>query len=228
MKLGFESVTKTYGDKIIARDFSLLFDSGTILCVMGPSGCGKTTLLNIAAGLIPFDEGKVIGFHDKKISYIFQQPRLLPFMSVRKNIELVMKKKDRASVDRFIELVQLKGNEKKFPNELSGGMQQRVSFARALAYEPEIILADEPASNLDIALKRYLYETLRAYAKEHSATVLMVTHDPEDCISYSDEAIVLSSSPIKILYRTKLSSQSDKKRIKNEMIGILDGAEKGD
>lgn len=220
MKLGFNQITKKFDEKIIAKDFTLLFDGGKIVCMMGPSGCGKTTLLNIAAGLLPIDSGNLQGFEGKKISYVFQEPRLLPFMNTVENISLVMKQKNPKRVEELISLVHLDGSELLYPDELSGGMQQRVSFARALAYEPDIILADEPASNLDVPLKEILYRALRNYAQANGTTVLMITHDPNDCIRIADEVIVFSKSPLNIVYRADIGG-TDREMILSEIISHI-------
>ena len=210
MDIGFESIEKKYGEKTIVKDFTLLFESGTILCLMGPSGAGKTTLLNIFAGLTPITHGRIIGAADKKISYIFQEPRLLPFMTVYENIALVMKEPDPKTVEDLIELMELTDSTSLYPDELSGGMQQRVSFARALAYKPDILLADEPGRGLDINLKKTLYEIMRIYAKQHDISVIMVTHEPSDCVTYADEVVVLSKPPMQILYRQKIGPNDDR------------------
>ena len=213
MDIGFESIEKKYGEKTIVKDFTLLFESGTILCLMGPSGAGKTTLLNIFAGLTATTHGRIIGATDKKISYIFQEPRLLPFMTVYENIALVMKEPDPKTVEDLIELMELTDSTSLYPDELSGGMQQRVSFARALAYKPDILLADEPGRGLDINLKKTLYEIMRTYAKQHGISVIMVTHEPSDCAAYADEVVVLSKPPMQILYRRKIGPNDDRNAV---------------
>lgn len=227
MKLGFNKITKKFDDKIIAQAFTLLFESQKTVCIMGPSGCGKTTLLNIAANLTPIQKGNLEGFSGKKISYVFQQPRLLPFMNTVQNISLVMKQKNQKRVEELIALVHLEGSESLYPDELSGGMQQRVSFARALAYEPDIILADEPASNLDVPLKESMYRSLREYAKANKISVLMVTHDPQDCVRYADEVAVLSKSPVHIVYRADIPPDEGKQNILDQiMLHIQDTGNK--
>lgn len=221
MKIGFDSIEKKYGDKTIVKDFTLLFDSGTTLCLMGPSGAGKTTLLNIFAGLTPITHGQVIGTADKKISYIFQEPRLLPFMTVFENIELVMKEPDPTTVEELIDLMELSDSASLYPSELSGGMQQRVSFARALAYKPDIILADEPGRGLDLTLKKTLYEIMRSFAKEHDISVIMVTHEPADCAAYADEVAVLSKPPMQILYRQTIGASDDRNAVMKSTMKYL-------
>lgn len=204
MNIGFSDITKSYGEKLIARHFTLPIEASAVTCLMGPSGCGKTTLLNLFAGLTPIDNGTVMGNTDKRIAYIFQEPRLIPFLTVRQNIELVMKPPDAEKIAELLSALELSDTANLYPPELSGGMQQRVSVARALAYEPDIILADEPASGLDIVLKHTLYGLLKSYCTTHGATMLMVTHEPEDCVRYADEAIVLCGPPLNVLLRTTI------------------------
>ena len=204
MSIGFSGIEKKYGDKSVAEAFTLLLQEGKTTCLMGPSGCGKTTLLNIFSGLSDISKGELIGKNDRRISYIFQEPRLIPFMSVRENIALVMNQTDSEKISQLLAQLELNDSGDLYPSELSGGMQQRVSVARALAYAPDIILADEPANGLDIMLKDTLYRLLQSYCKDNNATMLMVTHDPIDCIRYADEAVVLCGPPLRILLTTSV------------------------
>ena len=131
-------------------------------------------------------------------------------MTVYENIALVMKESDPRTVEALIELMELTDSTLLYPDELSGGMQQRVSFARALAYKPDIILADEPGRGLDLSLKKSLYEIMRNYAKANDISVIMVTHEPSDCATYADEVVVLSKPPMQVLYRQKVGPNDNR------------------
>ncbi len=221
MSIGFSGIEKKYGDKTVAEAFTLLLPEGKTTCLMGPSGCGKTTLLNIFAGLSDISKGELIGKNDRRISYIFQEPRLIPFMSVKENIALVMSQPDSEKVTKLLTQLELNDSGDLYPSELSGGMQQRVSVARALAYAPDIILADEPANGLDIVLKDTLYRVLQSYCKDNTATMLMVTHDPIDCVRYADEAIVLCGPPLKIMLESSVF-QTEKEAQIQQITAVLE------
>ncbi len=203
-ELEIKGLHKAYGEMAIFRDFSLTFPLGQITCILGPSGCGKTTLLNIIGGLTIPDGGLLSGFEDKTISYIFQDPRLLPWKTVEENISFVLNhnlpEAERKKItSRFIRLVDLEGFEGYYPSKLSGGMRQRVSIARAFAYPSDIILMDEPLKGLDIALKLNL---IRAFSKIWSndrRTVIFVTHDVEEALLLGNEIFVLSRTPVQIV-----------------------------
>ena len=209
MQPELKNISKAYGEVILYHDFSVGFDEGKITCILGPSGCGKTTLLNIIGGLVKPDSGSVNGFEGKGISYIFQDPRLLPWKTVRGNIEFVLDHgipvSERESItDRFISLVELDSFAGYYPSMLSGGMRQRVSIARAFAYPSDIILMDEPLKGLDIKLKHNLIRTFSRIWETDKRTVIFVTHDVEESLLLSNEIIVLSRAPVHIVTRKKV------------------------
>jgi NitT/TauT family transport system ATP-binding protein len=158
MSFKLDKICKSYGDNVIFRDFDMEFEEGVISCILGPSGCGKTTLLNIIGSIAEPDSGVLSGFSDKKFSYIFQEPRLLPWKTVRGNIEFVLNRtlparERRENADKLINMVELNGFANYYPAQLSGGMKQRVSIARAFASPSDIILMDEPLAHDTLVLK---------------------------------------------------------------------------
>lgn len=204
MNLEIRNISKKYHESPLFEDFSLGFTEGRITCILGPSGCGKTTLLNMIGGIVPPDEGDFDGFKGKTVSYIFQDPRLLPWKSVRGNIEFVLDKKKTPTeiqevADHFIRLVELEGYEDFYPRKLSGGMRQRVSIARAFAYPSDVILMDEPLKGLDIKLKLNLIRTFTRIWENDKRTVIFVTHDVDEALLLGDEIIVFSHAPVRIL-----------------------------
>ncbi len=208
MQLELQHIGKAYGGITLFDDFSIAFDEGKITCILGPSGCGKTTMLNIIGGIVPPDSGSADGFTGKAISYIFQDPRLLPWKTVRENIGFVLPhdlpEKERKSItDRFISLVELEDFADYYPAKLSGGMRQRVSIARAFAFPSEVILMDEPLKGLDIKLKLNLIRTFSRIWETDRRTVIFVTHDVEESLLLSNEIIVMSRPPVRIVFRTK-------------------------
>jgi len=235
MHLELKNISKRYGPVTLFDDFSIDFEEGKITCILGPSGCGKTTLLNIIGGIVRPDSGTINGFADQRISYIFQDPRLLPWKSVSQNIEFVLRhdlsaaeRKNKA--DRFIQLVELEDFADYYPAKLSGGMRQRVSIARAFAFPSEVILMDEPLKGLDIKLKLNLIRTFSKIWESDKRTVIFVTHDVEESLLLGNEILVMSRPPVRILSRTKVTPPVPGRSpdldslsgLKKELIGILE------
>ena len=192
--LTFENVSFSYEKKQVLDQISFHVAKGEILAVMGPSGCGKTTLLSLAAGLKKPSSGE-IRRSSSKISYVFQEPRLFPWLTVKENLEAVLKKpheKENAILS-LLEALELKGCEALYPNELSGGMKMRVSLARALIFDADLYLLDEPFSALDEELKITLSSYLRGFLKEKNAAAILVTHQKEDADRLADKTLILSN-----------------------------------
>jgi NitT/TauT family transport system ATP-binding protein len=204
MSLGLRNIHKSFNGRLVFSDFSLSIPENKIICILGPSGCGKTTLLNLLGGTILPDHGEVIGARDKTIAYVFQEPRLLPWKTVKKNLEFVLK--DRfgkeamdALVNHHLNLVGLHEFSHFLPSQLSGGMKQRASLARAFAYPSDIILMDEPFRALDVNLRLSLIEAFRNLWIEDKRTVVFVTHDLDEACSLGEEIVVLTESPVSVL-----------------------------
>lgn len=181
---------KYYGDNKVFYNLNLKFTKGKITMVLGPSGCGKTTLLNIIAGIDKNYSGQV-RVNRKNISYVFQEDRLIPNLSVFENVAFVIKsgekRKDIDSiVNKYLEMVQLEEYGDKFPDELSGGMKRRVALARALAYNGDLILMDEPFKGLDFELKNKIMDKFLQIQIEKKRTVIIVTHDKEEAQKLGD------------------------------------------
>jgi NitT/TauT family transport system ATP-binding protein len=213
MSLELQSVNKSFGERNILRDFSLAIDPGSITCLFGPSGCGKTTLLNIMGGIIKPDSGALIGFQEEQKSYIFQETRILPWKTVLENVLFPLKDKlpkpealDHAH--KFIRMVGLDQEENLYPYQLSGGMRQRVSIARAFAYPGSLILMDEAFQNLDNTLKNNILNAFLEIWKADGRTVVFVTHDIDEAIFLGQKIILLGGTPLKILNQVNASGQS--------------------
>ena len=201
-------VGKVYGGKVEAlRDVSLAFPRGKLSTLLGPSGCGKTTLLKIIAGLIPANggevwvNGKIVDGPGSERAFVFQDFALLPWASVLRNVAFGlelrgMPPEERNEIARkHITEVGLAGFEASYPNQLSGGMRQRVGLARALAVNADIILMDEPFSAIDEQTRRKFQEELLDLLKHHRKTVIFVTHSIEEAAYLSDQITLLSPRP---------------------------------
>ena len=183
--------------------------AGSFVSLIGPSGCGKTTLLRCIAGLETPTSGEVF-VDDVKVTkpgsdrgFAFQQANLFPWLNIRDNIAFGLKarhiyKEQKDEVDKFIELVGLKGFEKSFPHQLSGGMNQRASLARALVGHPKILLLDEPLGALDAFTRMTMQDEILRLWKEHNTTMVMVTHDVDEAVYLSDYVVVMSPRPAKV------------------------------
>jgi len=214
MKLEIARLTKRYyverdGRQVLAlSDVSLSVADGEFMAIVGPSGCGKTTLLNIVAGLLPYELGTV-SIDGKRIegagldrAVVFQQSSLLPWRTIAGNVRYGMemqKRFDRATMrDRteyFITLVGLAGFERHYPSELSGGMQQRVNLARALASDPVVLLMDEPFAALDAQTRELMQAELLKIWTTARKTVLFITHQINEAVYLSDRVAVMSARP---------------------------------
>lgn len=189
------NVSKKYANTPVYENFSLEIEEGKITCLLGASGCGKTTLLNMLAGLTPY-EGR-IGNVPERISYIFQEERLLPNLTVKQNVALVLgKNADGKKISEMLEKVELSGKEDAYPAELSGGQAQRVSVARAFAYPSGLILMDEPFSSLDTALKIRLIDVFCRLWQEEKRTAVFVTHDAEEAYMLAHRAVLLEEGKV--------------------------------
>lgn len=187
----FQNVTFSYGDQKILEDFSFSLPKGKILAVMGRSGCGKTTLLQLAAGLLKPNNGKILS-QATKISYAFQEPRLFPWLTVAQNIAAVSDTTPTLEeMQKLLSTVELEGCEKLYPHQLSGGMKSRVSLARALAYDGDLFLLDEPFSALNEELCATLAARLRQHLREKNTSAILVTHRLADAEALADQILEL-------------------------------------
>ncbi|BBB27163.1 ABC transporter ATP-binding protein [Amphritea japonica] len=220
-------------------DFSV--SKGEFVALVGPSGAGKSTLLNMIAGLEKSDPGEVFynghSMEDRppcKIGYIFQQPRLMPWLTVAENLRLVMPKVSDTQIEAILGRVGLSGKSASYSKQLSGGMQRRVSIARAFLTQPELLLLDEPFVSLDAPNAQRLRDLLLELWQEHKPTVVFVTHDLNEAIQLADRVLFLSSAPGKVvldkvvdIQRPRLSEGSAflqwKAQMLSEHSGLLEG-----
>ena len=207
----FDKVTKIYGEVVALHEVSFTVEPGNLVTLLGPSGCGKTTTLRLIAGLEMPTNGRIlIGDADvtrlpatqRDISMVFQSYALFPHMTVLENVSygLVVSGRKKAEAHAIAEdgllQVGLGGYGGRLPSELSGGQQQRVAVARALVLEPQVLLFDEPLSNLDAKLRRRVREEIRELQKSLGLTTIYVTHDQEEALAVSDRIIVMREARI--------------------------------
>ncbi len=202
-----EGVSKAFGAVAALADVDLRVGAGEFLTLIGPSGCGKTTLLKAMAGLVPVDAGRVlvggrlVTGAGREASMVFQDFALLPWASVQHNVEFGLLLRGAPAAERaeaarrYIAKVGLAGFEPAYPAQLSGGMQQRVGLARALAVNPQVLLMDEPFASIDEQTRRLFQDDLLALWSEERKTVVFVTHSMEEAIYLSDRVVVLSPRP---------------------------------
>ena len=173
------NISLAFGEQTVLENQDLIVSSGSRAAFMGPSGCGKTSLLRLVAGLLSPTGGSV-SIHTDRISYLFQEPRLLPWLTAEENVNAVLSD-NAASLPEarsWLDAVGLGSSAGKYPRELSGGMQQRVSLARALAYNGDVLLLDEPLKGLDAETKSEMLGLIRTYTA--GKTLLLATHDREE------------------------------------------------
>ena len=206
MALTVRNVKKSYGQLEVLRKISFEVEEGNFACIVGESGCGKTTLLKIIAGIERADEGDILyngePIRNEDIGYVFQDDRLLPWRNALENVSFALEMrgiKNGDKAEKYLELVGLKGFEKYYPHQLSGGMRQRVGICRALAVNPKILLMDEPFASLDAQTRnRMQMELLKIWDRDRK-TVIFVTHSIDEAVFLADEVVVLSRRPASVL-----------------------------
>lgn len=233
-----ENVSKTFSELEVIRDISFEVMDGEFLSIIGPSGCGKTTVLRIISGLDLPAKGKVLFKGEeikkptKQIGFVFQESALFPWRSVKRNIEFPLElngaskeERDRKS-KRYVKLVGLEGFEKAYPHQLSGGMKQRASLARALAAEPEALLMDEPFASLDALSREKMQGELQRIWEKEKKTIIFVTHSVEEALFLSDRIIVLTPRPTGIKEEIPIDLERPRDRGSDEFMRMRKSIEK--
>ena len=235
----FEGVNGS--EDVMALDhLSLDIPAEAFVSIIGPSGCGKSTLLRLIAGLDQPNEGEILLDGERierpgpERGFAFQQANLFPWLTIRENLSFGLKarhvfKKEKKSVDDYLKLVGLEGFEKSYPHQLSGGMCQRASLARALVGHPKVLLMDEPLGALDAFTRMNMQDEILRIWKEHHMTMIMVTHDVDEAIYLSDYVIVMSARPAKVekvipikLSRPRARKQDTFLKYRTEILELLD------
>ena len=229
--LQLKQINKYFGQSHVIKDVNIDFEKGHFVTFLGPSGCGKTTLLRMVAGFYEPDNGEIllngkrierIPPYSRNTAMVFQEYALFPHMNVFDNVSYGLRVKNRPKeeierrVKEALDLMQLKGMEDRFPNQMSGGQQQRVAVARALVMNPEVLLLDEPLSNLDAKLRESVRVELRDIQKKMGLSTIYVTHDQSEALSMSDMIVVLkggvvhqTGSPQEIYFEPKTPFVAD-------------------
>ena len=233
------NVNKSFDDVHVLNNFSLNIEPGSFVSLIGPSGCGKSTLLRIIGGLERQFDGTVLLDEEKIIKagsdrgFAFQGSNLFPWLTVKGNIAFGLKarkiyKEHKNDVNEIINLVGLNGFENSYPHQISGGMQQRASLARALVGHPKVLLLDEPLGALDAFTRMNLQDEILRIKNENNMTMLMVTHDVDEAIYMSDKVVVMSARPSRVeavidinLPRPRVRVQDTFALYRNKILEIL-------
>ena len=246
--LEITGVTKRFGPEAAVEDLSLSVRDGELLTFLGPSGCGKTTTLRLIAGLTePTDgtlsiagetvagDGAFVAPEDRDVGLVFQNFALFPHLDVAENIAFGIADWDTADrerrVDDLLDLVGLEAHREKMPSQLSGGQQQRVALARSLAPEPDVLLLDEPFSNLDVRLRVEMREEVRRILKEAGVTAVSVTHDQEEALSISDRVAIINDGHLEQVGKPEFVFENPESKFVADFLGrasFITGRVRGD
>lgn len=241
----FEHVSKSYGSQVVLRDMNFQVNEGELVALLGPSGCGKTTALRLIAGFLTPDTGKIIiGGKDytykapnqRNTSMVFQSYALFPHMSIRDNIAFglrmhkINKSDIQARVEDMLTSVRLEALGDRYPRQLSGGQQQRAALARALVMRPDVLLLDEPLSNLDAKLRHEMRVEIRLLQEKYGLTTIFVTHDQEEALTMSDRIMVMNQgeicqngTPMEVFNTPQTRFVADFTAVRNFFQGSLEG-----
>lgn len=207
----FRDIDIAYGKFVAVRDFSLSIRKGSFVTLLGPSGCGKTTILRSIAGLVDISGGQImidgrrvddVPIYKRNIGLVFQSYALFPHKSVFDNVAFGLKYRNvpkpeiARKVGQALDMVRLPGSEKKLPSQLSGGQQQRIALARAIVFEPQVLLLDEPLSALDANMREEMRVEIKKIQKATGITAIFVTHDQEEALSMSDRIVVMNAGSV--------------------------------
>ena len=202
--IALNNINISYGNLKVLENFSISLEKGKVHCIFGASGCGKTTLLNALTGINKIESGEKFSLENKKFSYVFQEDRLLPWATALENVLFVLRdrycdEEAKQIAEKYLNIVGLGKFINAYPSELSGGMQRRVSFARALSYRGEVFILDEPFKGLDFKLKTELINYLLESDIKENSYIVFVTHDMQEALSFSDYIYMVDGPPLKIM-----------------------------
>lgn len=223
------NLSKSFGELKVIDDLSISFCQDKIHCLFGPSGCGKSTLVNIMTGIIEADSGIINGIEKKSFSYVFQEDRLLPWATIEENILFVLQSsydatKAKEIADKYLSLVKLEDFKNLYPEELSGGMKQRASIARAFAFSGDILIMDEPFKGLHLEIKRELMDYIRTNLVNNKIT-FFITHDVDEALYLADSIYTFKGPPltlekqIDIKLRERLNNPEVIENFKSKILG---------
>lgn len=209
-----KNISFSFGKDRIISDLSLEIEEGKTYCIMGKSGIGKTTLMKLIAGLLKPDNGEIIGTEKLKKAFIFQENRLLPWLSVYENIKYVTD--DEEKITKTLHETSLLSEKDKPADELSGGMARRLAIARATAFDGDVFFIDEPLYGLDVKTSQGILELIRKTVK--NKTAFIITHSPEEAFCLADEIIFLHNKPVTSADIIKKDAFSDVQSIKSYLL----------
>lgn len=215
-----EKLTKRFENLLVIDQWNLRVKQGESIAILGPSGCGKTTFLRILSNLERASSGNIISNY-QKIGFVFQEPRLIPWKSVKDNLKFVVE--DEEKTKDAIEKVKLNGFEDYFPISLSGGMKQRVNLARALAVEPDFLVFDEPFFSLDLTIKVGIMKDIFSLHQNEKFTMITVTHDVKEALYLANKVLILSKRPSRILKEFKVNLSEKERCLSSHVFTALEG-----